>query len=154
MTRIAIATAALIALALPAATPAAASDATEIMKTIRTLNDDLNKGDMDAPASLYTQDATIIDEFAPHFWSGAHAHADWIAAFEALAKAEAITGVKLTLGKPLHVNVEGDRAYVVLPTRINDKTKGKAHVEHGLWTFAMQKTSGGWMIAGWSWTTK
>jgi len=154
MTRTAFAAAALLALGTAAAAPAAASDSTDVIKTIRTLTDDLNESDMDEPANLYAPDATIIDEFAPHFWSGEHAHADWIAAFEALAKAQAITDLKLTLGKPLHLEVSGDRAYAVIPTRINDRNKGKPHVEHGLWTFAMQKTASGWMIAGWSWATK
>lgn len=134
--------------------PAVASDKADVMAVINKLNDSMNQGDLTGPASLYAPNATIIDEFSPHLWAGAHAHADWIADWSALAKANAITNVKLTLSKPLHLDVTGDRAYVVVPTLITDKTKGKPHRERGLWTFAMQKGGSGWMIASWAWATE
>lgn len=151
MTRILFAAAALL---IAFAAPAFASDRTDIMATITKLNDGLNSGNLAAPEGIYAAGATIIDEFPPHYWSGEHAHADWAAAFEAIAKAQAVTEPKLTMGKALHVNIEGDRAYVVLPMLLTQKVKGKPEREHGLWTFAMQKGAGGWQIAAWSWATK
>jgi ketosteroid isomerase-like protein len=151
MTRILFAAAAAL---IAFAAPAVASDRTDILAAITKLNDGLNSGNLAAPDGVYAPGATIIDEFPPHYWSGEHAHADWAAAFEAIAKAQGISGVKLTLARPLHVNVEGDRAYVVVPAQLTQKVKGKAEREHGLWTFAMQKGAAGWQIAAWSWATK
>jgi ketosteroid isomerase-like protein len=143
-----------LAAALLLAAPAYASDATDVLAAIHTFTDGINKGDMKAAASVYAADATIIDEFPPHIWRGAHAFGDWGASFEADAKAHGVSDVKILLAKPRHVNVEGDRAYVVVPTTLTSKVHGKPGKELGTFTFAMQKTEGLWQIDGWAWATK
>ncbi|HEY1962505.1 MAG TPA: hypothetical protein VGG69_08810, partial [Rhizomicrobium sp.] len=59
--------------ALAFAAPAFASDETDVMAVINKMNDALTKNDMKTAGSMYTANASIIDEFPPHFWSGANA---------------------------------------------------------------------------------
>ena len=134
-----------------AATPALASDRADIASTVNKYNDSFNKGDTATFSSLCSPQTTIIDDFAPHSWQGANACMDWANALMASDKAAGITNEKVTLGTAWHVSVTGDRGYAVFPTTYTYKLKGKPTTEHGVWTFALQKQSAGWRIAGWAW---
>ncbi len=141
-------------LALLAATPAFASDAADIAVAVNASNDALNKNDVAGAASYYAPSATIIDEFAPHIWSGARAFAQWGADFGTYAAGRKMTDPCVTLAKPTVVHAEGDRGYIVFPADFAFKRAGKTVHEHGLQTFAMQKVDGKWKIAGWAWSIK
>jgi ketosteroid isomerase-like protein len=134
--------------------PAFASDESDIMAVINRMNDAMNKNDAKTAAAAYTGNVAILDEFAPHYWAGAHAYDMWNNDFAALAKKQGDTDPLVTTGKPLHVSAEGDRGYAVVPAVYTFKEHGKKMTEHGLWTFAMQKTGGEWKIAAWSWALK
>ena len=144
----------LILWTLPAAliaAPALASEQIEVMATVTQYNDDFNKGDTQSFEALCTPQTTIIDDFSPHAWQGANACADWAAALFASDRRSGITNGSVTLGKPWHVAVTSDRAYAVYPARYAYKRRGKDIVEEGVWTFALQKITGQWRIAGWAW---
>lgn len=136
------------------AIPALASDDSDIMAAINKMNDAMNKNDSKAAAAAYTGNAAIIDEFAPHYWNGGNVFETWNNDFAALAKKEGDTDAWVTTQKPLHVSANGDRGYAVVPAVYTFKEHGKKMTEHGLWTFAMQKTGGEWKIAAWSWARK
>jgi len=60
-----------------------------------------------------------------HVWHGASATQDWLR--DVLIDGEHV-GAKeyqVTLGKPLHANVTGDAAHVVVPATMTFKLKGK-----------------------------
>jgi ketosteroid isomerase-like protein len=136
------------------AMPAFASDDADITAAINKMNDAMNKNDGKAAAAVYTGNAAIIDEFAPHYWNGANVFEMWNNDFAAMAKKQGDTDPWVTTQKPLHVSVEGDRGYAVVPAVYTFKEHGKKVTEHGLWTFAMQKTGGEWKIAAWSWARR
>lgn len=133
------------------APPALASDESDVVAAINRYNDSFNKGDTKTADAICTPQTFIIDDFAPHAWQGATSCSDWWNALGADSKKNGITDSKVTLGKAWHVSVTGDRAYAVYPTHYSYKLKGKPVTEQGVWTFAMQKTSDGWHIAGWAW---
>jgi len=136
----------IIAAALAAiASPAAASDQTDIEAVVKGYNSALSPSYCASPAA-------IIDEFGQHSWIGATACADWAAAFNADAKANGITDPVVTPGKPEHILVNGDRAYAVFPATYDFKEKGKKVHEKSSWTFAFQKIGGQWKIAAWTWS--
>ena len=94
-----------------------------------------------------------MDEFPPYAWQSATACADWASAFEAYNKANGITDSIATFGKPRHVDITGDHAYVVLPATYTYKEHGKKVREAGsTMTAALQKTPGGWLITNWAWS--
>lgn len=136
--------------------PAAASDKSEnaaVMAAVNQFNDGMNKGDTKTALATCASPAFIIDEFPPHSWSGATACADWANDFDAFNKKSGVTDVKATLGKPRHVDITGDRAYVVVPATYTYKEKGKRVTESGsTLTAAMQKGADGWRITAWTWS--
>ena len=146
-----------IALALTgivlATAPAAADDKKDVMVTVNQFVDGFNKGDAGAAAAC-AEETSIIDEFPPHEWHGPGACRTWMRDYDANAKKNGITDGVVTLGAPKHLNVTGDRAYVVIPSNYTFKVKGKPNKQTGsMFTFALHKGVSGWRITGWSWAT-
>ena len=137
-----------------AAGTASASDQTDVMVTVRQFIDGFNKGDVKSALAACASRPGIVDEFPPYAWQGATACADWANDFEANAKKNGITDSVVTLQKPKHVDVTGDRAYVVVPANYDYKARGKKTSQKGsIMAVALQKTPAGWRITGWSWAT-
>ncbi len=58
----------------------------------------------------------------------------------------------VTVGEPLHNNVTGDSAYVVVPATMTFKVGGKQITQSGaVFTVALRKLADGWRIAAWAW---
>jgi ketosteroid isomerase-like protein len=56
------------------------------------------------------------------------------------------------VGEPLHNNVNGDSAYVVVPGTMTGKVGGKQVTQSGtVFTVALRKFAEGWRIAAWAW---
>ena len=96
-------------------------------------------------------DAIVIDDFAPHVWSGKDACGAWLAAFGEHSKKDGMTPGPLTVGKPYRATVTGSDAYVTLPATFNYTRDGKAMVNKATATVALHKGKTGWLITGWSW---
>jgi hypothetical protein len=144
-----------LAVAVLAASPAVATDKTDVMKPLHQFVDGFNKGDVKAAVAACADQTSIIDEFPPHEWHGAGACSNWATDFDADAKKNGITDGVVTLGSPRHVDIMGDRAYVVVPANYTFKQKGKLVKETGsMLTVALQKGPAGWRMTGWAWTKK
>jgi ketosteroid isomerase-like protein len=134
---------------------ATASDKDDALATVKQFIDGFNKGDEKTALAACASPAFIIDEFPPFAWQGATACADWAKDFEANAKKDVITDPVVTLQKPRHVYVAGDRAYVVVPANYDYKQKGKKVSQKGsTLTAALQKGQAGWRITAWTWSTR
>ena len=121
--------------------------------TVKLMMDAFNAGDMAKAASANASAGTnIIDEFAPYSWSGPKAFDEWGAALEADAKAEGITGPKVTMGAPLVHNVSEKSAYLVYPATYTYKKKGVSVREPARMAFALRLEGADWKIAAWTWT--
>jgi ketosteroid isomerase-like protein len=141
-----------LAVAVLVARPVGASEQTDVMVPIHQFVDAFNKGDTKAALAACADAMAIVDEFPPNEWHGAGACAKWANDYEANAKKEGITDGGVTLGKPRHIDVTADHAYVVIPTDYTFKQKGKPMKEtRAAFTFALQKGTAGWRITGWSW---
>ena len=131
---------------------ASANDKSDVVTTVKNFVDGFNKGDEKAIAATCADQASIIDEFPPYQWGGSGACAKWTADYESDAKKNGITDGVVILGTPRHVEVTGDRAYVVVPANYKFKQNGKAIQEIGsTLTIALQKTKAGWQMTGWTW---
>ena len=63
------------------------------------------------------------------------------------------SGYFVTLGQPLHENVTGDSAYVVVPATMTFTVDGKKVTQTGaVFTVALRQRPDGWRIAAWAWT--
>jgi ketosteroid isomerase-like protein len=141
-----------LAFTVVATFPAAATDKTDVVATVRKFVESFNKGDMKALTATCADQASIIDEFPPYEWHGSGACAKWTDDYGADAKKNGITDGVVTLGAPLHVDVTAERAYVVVPANYKFKHNGKAVQETGsTLTIALQKSGDAWRMTGWAW---
>ena len=139
-------------LALVATSGAWASEQDDVTATIHTFIDAINKGDAAAAAATHVAAPSIIDEFPPHHWAGPTAFADWATDFGKDSTARKVTDSKLVPHNAKRLIVEGDHAYVVMPTDYTFKQGAKTMIEYGTITYALDKTTAGWRIAAWSFT--
>lgn len=120
---------------------------------VRQFIDGFNSGDVQSAFATYaTGTITIVDEFAPHIWSGPNAAHEWADAYNKHAQATGVTDGKVTYGKPTRIEEVADAAYVVIPTVYLYKEHGKPIKEEGQVTAVLNRESGAWKIRGWTWT--
>jgi ketosteroid isomerase-like protein len=138
-------------LLVPAGMAAAPGDVTA---PIRQFIDGFNTGDVKSAYAAYatTGDILIVDEFAPHRWIGPHAAQDWAADYDKHAKATGVSDGTVKYGAPTRAEIEGEAAYVVVPTVYNYKQSGKPTTEEGQMTFVLHTEAGSWKISSWTWT--
>ena len=117
------------------------------MAAVTRFVDGYYKSDAKVLASACAEQTSILDEFPPHEWHGAGACLTWMKDYDTDAKKNGISDGVVTLGKPSHVDVTGDRAYVGIPTNYTYKQKGTPMKEVGsAFAFALQKGTTGWRI--------
>ena len=144
--------AALLAGSASASDTIPAPDKIAVMRPIRQFVDSFNGGDL---KTVCAAQSAIIDEFPPYLWQGATACADWSNDFDAYREKNGITDPKITLGLGQHVDVTGDRAYVVVPAHLTFKQNGKRVTERDpILTVTLQKIADSWRIAGWAWAKR
>ena len=123
-----------------------------VLAPVHQFVDAFNKGDIKTLVASCADQTSILDEFPPHEWHGTGACAKWVSDFDADAKKNGITDGVVTLGKPSHVDIAADRAYVVVPANYTFKQKGKPVSEVGsIIALTLQMIPAGWRITGWSW---
>jgi ketosteroid isomerase-like protein len=148
-----IKTIAVLAASLLLASPVLAATTAELTAPIHQFIDGFNSGDTKSAYAAYaTGDITIIDEFAPHIWTGPKAAHAWAAQYDKHAGATGVTDGSVTLGEPTRTEVEGNVAYVICPTVYNYKENGQVTAEEGQMTYVLNKGPAGWKIRGWTWS--
>ena len=132
--------------------PAAGQDRAAFT-TVQRFVDAFNQGDTKSAAAVCAERTLIIDEFPPYEWQGSGACARWMRDYDEDAKKNAITDGVVTLGSPRHVDISGDRAYVVVSADYAFKQNGKMVKETGsVLTIVLRESPGGWRISAWSWS--
>ena len=115
--------------------------------------DRFNTGDTKSAFAAYaTGDIAIVDEFAPHRWLGPHAPQDWAADYDKHVQATGVSDGIVKYGPPTRTEIEGDVAYVIIPTTYLYKEHGQPTVEEGQMTFVLHAETGGWKIRSWTWS--
>ncbi len=145
-----------IALAMAAliAGPAVAFDQTDAVATVHQFIDGFNQGGIKTALAACADETSIIDDFPSNEWHGSGACARWAGDFDADATKNGVTDGIVTLGKPKHVDITGDRAYVVLPARFSFKLKGKPMKHPAVFTVVLRKGGTGWRVTGWAWANR
>jgi len=128
---------------------ALASDTSGVMATVNGAVASFNKGDEKTWLTLCTSSAPVISNIAPYEYQSC---GDWWNAHAAADKKTGVSGEKVTLGKAWDLEVTGDRAYGAFPATFAYEQKGKAINTSGVLTIALQKTSTGWLMTGWTWS--
>jgi hypothetical protein len=123
------------------------------LAAVRQYIDGFNNGDAEVMAATFDIPGSILDGMAPHLWQGPTAAQDWYR--DALAEGEhlGVSGYLITLGEPLHNDVTGDSAYVVVPATFRYNVRGEPVTQtDAYFTVALRELADGWRIAAWAWT--
>ncbi len=137
-----------VAISAPAAAQTAPAD--EATKFVTTIIDKFNAGDAKAWLSAQQDNTLIVDEFAPHVWSGAGSPQRWLDAYANDTKQKGVSGGRVDYGKPLQATSDGKTAYLVLPTTYRFVQKGIKMAEPSSMTFVMTRAGDAWKIASWT----
>jgi hypothetical protein len=133
--------------------PSVFAASADTMSPIRQFIDGFNSGDTKSAYAAYANgDILIIDEFTPHRWSGPNAAHEWAEAYEKHAQATGVSDGSVKYGDPTRIEIEGDVAYVIVPTVYNYKQDGRPTTEEGQMTFVLHLESREWKISAWTWS--
>lgn len=127
-------------------------DAVGPMERVRHYVDAFNKGDLKAMTALFDPSGSILDGLPPHVWQGPTATQDWYRDVLVEGEQHGASDYFVTLGEPLHKDVTGDSAYVVIPATMTFKMRGEQVTQSdAIFTVALRKLTEGWRIAAWTW---
>src|SRR4051812_25597812 len=128
-------------------------NATDPMAAIGKYINAFNRGDGEGMAAMFAVPGSILDGMAPHVWRGPTATQDWYRDVLIEGEQHGASGYAVTLGEPLHNNITGDSAYVVVPASMTFTVRGQQVTQTGaIFTIALRKLADGWRIAAWAWT--
>jgi len=112
-----------------------------------------NAGDNAKAATLMSPGGlVIVDEFAPHLWTGRSAFTAWTADYDKDAKAKGITDPLVIMDPALVETVTGDVAYLVCPMTYMYKLKGVPMREPARMAMVLHKEGATWRFMSWTWT--
>jgi ketosteroid isomerase-like protein len=136
----------------PIQAPEIAMATTDPLSTVHQYIDAFNEGDGEAQAAMFAVPGSILDGMAPHLWRGPTASRDWYRDVLLEGEQHGASGYLVTLGVPLHNDVTGDSAYVVIPATMKFEVRGQKVTQTGaVYTVALRKLAEGWRIAAWAW---
>lgn len=139
-----------VALLTGAAVAAENPEQAAVMKTVNQFVDGFNKADSNSMLATCGHPTSIIDGFPPHSWQSCSL---WWNDYIAWAKKSGVTNGMVNLSDPKHVDITGDRAYVVVPASFAYQANGKPMKENGsMMTLVLQKNASGWRIIAWTWS--
>ena len=135
-----------------AASAQLAGPAEDATRFVTSIIDKFNGGDVNAWLAAQADNTLIVDEFAPHSWSGAGSPKRWLDAYGKDSEANGIANARVDYGKPLEAVSDGKSAYVVLPTTYRFTQKGLKMAEPSSMTFVMNRDGGSWKITSWTYS--
>jgi hypothetical protein len=147
----------LMALALIGASPAPALDTAPLLVPVNVWGDAFNAGQTAFPSVAFTDDCTVIDEFAPFAWSNGHENIrQWYAAVvgadSAQSRARFLASKQhVTFDAPRFVTERDGGAYLVFPSTLTYVSKGTAHTQRGTFAVVERRTDSGWRMVANSW---
>jgi hypothetical protein len=125
----------------------------DVTAPIHQFIDGFNSGDTKSAFAAYAAGGImIVDEFAPHRWYGPHAPQDWAAEYDRHAAANGVSDGRVTYSAPTRTEIEGDVAYLIVPTVYLYKDHGQATADEGQMTFVLHAEGGEWKISAWTWS--
>ena len=113
---------------------------------VTALVDAVNRGDFDAAIGAFSDGAVIVEDLAPYRWTGRSAPSSWLAAMGENAGKLGISSVVMEAGQPSRTEIEGDRAYLIVPGLLRYVTAGGQLRADGTITFTLVNRSGTWLI--------
>jgi ketosteroid isomerase-like protein len=137
---------------------AAQPDTPALMAPVNAWVKAFNTAQTTFPSDAFTEDCTVIDEFAPFAWGPPHPTVrQWYAAVEGLdvpghRHYVLSTHEHVDVGPPSNVFVKGDNAYMTFHAVWHAQGPHNKHFSQtGLFTVVERKTPDGWRMSANSW---
>jgi ketosteroid isomerase-like protein len=123
------------------------------MRPVRQFIEAFNRHDVELAQAACTNVTTIIDDLAPHEWTGHLATTSWLRDMAQVAGEYGMSDWSVTLGEPRHEVVSDGHAYVVVPAGARWLQDGAPAERSCLVTMALRQTADGWRISSvaWAW---
>ena len=123
-------------------------DEKDVVALIYGALDSFSAGDVETFRTTWAaHDVDIVDDVAPYIWKGENSLDRWMADTGAAISAMNLTNLKITPAKPLRVEVEGDRAFVVLPVVVSStRPDGRNYRQDGQQVIVLSRTASGWVM--------
>ena len=141
-----------------AAAARAAVDEAALLAAPKAFASAFNNHHTDYPDGIFTDDCAIIDEFPPYLWAGKGSAREWYSVLMGRTPEEQRKRVaaneRLELGAPKFARVNGDFAYLVVPSVLTYTLGGRKHRQTGEWTITEVRRGAGWVISAHSWAMK
>lgn len=125
---------------------------TDPLAAVRQYIDYFNKGDAEGMGEVFSVTGSILDGMPAHLWLGPTAARDWYRDVLIEGEQHGASDYFVTVGDPLHNNITGDNAYVVVPATMTFRVQGQQVTQIGaMFTVALRKLDEGWRIDAWAW---
>jgi len=102
-----------------------------------------------APKVFADDGPVIVENFAPYIFTGKDSAARWDAGYR--EHVATLKDLKFTFATANEFRRTGDRVYFVLPTTWQGIFSEGRFVEHGAWSFVLEKSAGQWRIMAYGW---
>ena len=122
------------------------------MVAVRQFVEGFNNDDTDRMQQACLDETSIIDDFAPHEWTGPRATTRWYLEMARMATGYGMSEWSVTLAEPSDVTVSDRLAYVVVPVGVRWMQHGTATLRTGFMTMGLREGSEGWRISALAWT--
>jgi ketosteroid isomerase-like protein len=134
------------------ASPAPAADPQRgaVVAVVQHWVDAVNRQDVAAVTGPWAGDDTIIDSVPPFHWQGPRAASAWWTDYTALETTQGLADVNFVF-ESRHVDIVGDRAYVVGDAVVDYKLKTGPLRDVATWTFCLVRSDQTWLLTAWAW---
>ena len=106
-------------------------------------------GDDAMLAAFSKNGVVILENFAPHLFSGPDAVADWARGMR--EHAATLENLRHSFGPAQDFASDDARAFFSLPTHWQGRSNGRAFREDGGWSFLLVKEEGQWRVQSYGW---
>ena len=125
----------------------------EVVGAIDRFTAAVNRGDFEAARTAFSPSPTITEDLAPFHWGGEGAVGAWMAAMGANAGRMKASGISMQISPASRVEVEGGRAYAVVPGVLTYSfLSAPPQRAGGTLTFSLSKVGTAWRIDTMTWT--
>ena len=122
---------------------------TAMMAPVESIARFIATGDDGCLSVFAEEDVTILENFAPHLFSGPDAVGRWARAMR--AHASGLSGLAHRFSPACDFRVEEGRAFFSLPTHWSGSANGRRFQEDGGWAFVLVRQGGEWRVLSYGW---